>query len=226
MVEFLKEPDISHQKNYESLCTHYSGMLDSANAIEPTSDGGCIIAGNIIGKGISCAVDLELIRTVPKTAYIKKVWIVNIDISGRLIWQKSYGFLHDISATDIEVTRDGGYAIITWKYDSNPERDNTVIKLDPLNPSIASPSISDITSSSARITANNTQSDEQITVWCECQEFGTDKLYRTPNQTVNSTTQYTANLTDLVPDTNYECKVLAANSSWITHGESIILQTL
>jgi hypothetical protein len=74
----------------------YGGTNDDwANAIIPTSDGGYVVAGltGSFGAGLTDA------------------WVLKLDSSGNVVWQKTYGGTNDDWANAIIPTSDGGYVV-------------------------------------------------------------------------------------------------------------------
>ena len=74
----------------------YGGANDDrARSIQQTSDGGFIVAGetNSFGAG-----DLD-------------IWVLKLDASGAVTWQKTYGATLDDAAYSVQQTSDGGYII-------------------------------------------------------------------------------------------------------------------
>jgi hypothetical protein len=71
---------------------------DRAFAIVPTSDGGYIVAGETesFGAGLSDA------------------WVLKLDGSGNVQWQKTYGGTGDDATWAIAPTSDGGYVVAGW----------------------------------------------------------------------------------------------------------------
>jgi hypothetical protein len=88
---------------------------DVATSIEQTSDGGYIVAGatDSFGKGFS------------------DLWVLKLDSSGNVQWQKTYGGADWDEASSIEQTSDGGY-IVAGETDSfGAGRDDLwILKLD------------------------------------------------------------------------------------------------
>ena len=61
------------------------------------------------------------------------VWVLKLDSSGGISWQKTYGGIAHDGGYDIHQTADGGYAVagITYSYGVGGDKDFWVIKLDP-----------------------------------------------------------------------------------------------
>jgi len=69
---------------------------DWATAIRQTKDGGYIVAG----------------KTYTYGAGGSDCWILKLDATGKVLWQKTYGGTLDDDATSIELLSDGGYLVI------------------------------------------------------------------------------------------------------------------
>jgi uncharacterized delta-60 repeat protein len=76
---------------------------DFANSIQNTSDGGYIVAG------YSRSSDGDL--TINHGQGGRDYWVVKLNTTGTIQWQKSLGGTGDDSATNIQQTIDGGYII-------------------------------------------------------------------------------------------------------------------
>ncbi len=89
----------------------YGDQADSAYAyaVQQTQDGGYIVAGK---RG---------------SAIPGGVWVLKLDASGAVQWQKAYGYMN---AFDIRPTSDGGYAVVGSSSESASTGDATIIKLD------------------------------------------------------------------------------------------------
>jgi hypothetical protein len=73
--------------------TYGQGADDSARAIVPTSDGGYVVAG----------------YSWPYGAAGNDAWVLKLDASGNITWQKTYGGSTNDYAWAVAPTRDGGY---------------------------------------------------------------------------------------------------------------------
>jgi len=94
----------------------YGGTYDDyANSIQQTSDGGYIVAG----------------RTYSFGAGGTDVWVLKLDSSGNVQWQKTYGGTYDDYANSIQQTSDGGYIVagVTKSFRAG-NADVWVLKLD------------------------------------------------------------------------------------------------
>jgi len=75
--------------------TYGGAGKDEAYSVQPTSDGGYIIAGN----------------TESFTAGLTDFWLVKTYADGAIQWSKAYGGLESESGYSVRQTRDGGYVI-------------------------------------------------------------------------------------------------------------------
>jgi predicted secreted protein len=81
--------------NVEWQKTYGGSKDDVASSIQPTTDGGYIVAGNTASFG----------------AGGKDVWVLKLNSSGGVQWQKTYGGSKDDVASSIQLTADGGYIV-------------------------------------------------------------------------------------------------------------------
>lgn len=97
---------VDWQKNYEAMST------DSAKSIQPTSDGGFIMAGG-------------------SSEPFSDFWVRKLDGSGNITWHKTYGGENWDSAASIQPTIDGGFIVAgsTGSF-GNGMRDFWVLRLD------------------------------------------------------------------------------------------------
>ncbi len=100
---------------------------DDANSIQQTADGGYIVAGQ------SFSNDGDVTGNHGDWDY----WIVKLNGSGNLQWQKSLGGSNDDYANSIQQTADGGYIVagVVWSTDGDVTgnhglQDYWVVKLD------------------------------------------------------------------------------------------------
>lgn len=101
---------------------------DFAKTIQPTADGGYIVAG------YSSSNDGDVSGNHGGFDY----WIVKLDAAGNKIWQKSLGGSENDIAYDIKQTTDGGYIVAGYTFSNNgdvsgnhnPDSDGWVVKLD------------------------------------------------------------------------------------------------
>jgi len=68
---------------------------ESAQSIQQTSDGGCVLAGHTSSFGAGGS----------------DIWVLKLDASGDIVWQRTYGGPDDDSAKAIQQTPDGGYIV-------------------------------------------------------------------------------------------------------------------
>lgn len=92
----------------------YGGIyFDRLAGVAETTDGGFIATGN---------TDDPLAGTAPSAETVN-TYVVRVDASGSLLWEKQYGRPKMDIGEDIITTHDGGYLISAWKvsddYDSN-----------------------------------------------------------------------------------------------------------
>ena len=84
---------------------------DVAYSIQQTTDGGYIVAG------WSSSLDGEVTGNHGSDDY----WIVKLDSSGNLSWQKCLGGSDDEEAYSIQQTTDGGYIVAGYSYSTDGE---------------------------------------------------------------------------------------------------------
>lgn len=73
--------------------------LFSAAHGQQTPDGGYIIASNTRSFGVSDSLD---------------IWLVKLDSGGGVQWNKTFGGTNNEEARSMDVTQDGGFAIVGW----------------------------------------------------------------------------------------------------------------
>lgn len=102
---------------------------DNAMSIQTTSDGGYIVAGN------SQSTNGDVTVNHGSTDY----WVVKLDATGSIQWQKSFGGTGTDIANAIQTTTDGGYVVAGYSNSndgnitgSHGNYDYWVVKLDPL----------------------------------------------------------------------------------------------
>ena len=78
--------------------------IDVARAIQQTSDGGYIFAGATNSNN----------GDVSGNHGGEDAWIVKLNASGKLVWQRCFGGSGDDMATSIQQTNDGGYIFAGW----------------------------------------------------------------------------------------------------------------
>jgi uncharacterized delta-60 repeat protein len=95
--------------------TYGGGGNDSARSIQQTSDGGYVVAG----------------RTESFGAGDRDFWVLKLDASGNVLWQKTYGGVWGEWAWPIQQTTDGGYVVAGDTYSFGAGNwDFWVLKLD------------------------------------------------------------------------------------------------
>ncbi|MCI0417179.1 hypothetical protein L0222_30785 [bacterium] len=98
---------ISWAKVYD----HAAAMGNPRNEIQPTSDGGYIVASTIAGNDA--------------------IWVMKLTSTGSVSWQKSYGGAGTQSLGSIRPTRDGGYVVLAETTSFGAwDVDGWVLKLD------------------------------------------------------------------------------------------------
>jgi len=88
---------------------------DGANSVQETLDGGFIVAGwtDSFGSGGNAC------------------WVLKLDSTGNVVWQKAYGGSYDDSATSIQETLDGGFIVAGYTNSfGSGSYDFWVLKLD------------------------------------------------------------------------------------------------
>jgi len=100
---------------------------DGAKSIQQTTDGGYIVAG------ISLSNDGDVSGNHGSYDY----WIVKLDASGNITWEKSLGGSSADEASSIKQTSDGGYIVAGRSYSNDGDvsgnhgsGDNWIVKLD------------------------------------------------------------------------------------------------
>jgi hypothetical protein len=87
---------------------------DAFYAVEPTSDGGFIVAGDTASYG----------------AGGKDAWVLKLTSAGAITWQKTYGGASDDSAYSVMITDDGGYLVTGTTVSFGTTTNTWVLKLD------------------------------------------------------------------------------------------------
>ncbi|WXG47426.1 MAG: RING-H2 finger protein [Candidatus Atabeyarchaeum deiterrae] len=101
--------------------TYGSDMEDTPYSIQQTSDGGYIVAGWTGSFGLGG-------NTVDNMG---DFWVLKLDSTGSVVWQKTYGGTNDDFAYGVKQTADGGYIVVgsTWSFGAG-WYDFWVLKLD------------------------------------------------------------------------------------------------
>jgi IPTL-CTERM motif len=101
--------NVTWQKSYGA------GQLDYAYSIQQTADLGYIVAG----------------RTTSSGNGLNDVWVLKLDASGAVTWQKTYGGAGDDGASNIQQTADLGYIVTGYTNSSGAGgNDAWILKLD------------------------------------------------------------------------------------------------
>jgi uncharacterized delta-60 repeat protein len=95
--------------------TYGGNVADTAHSIQPTSDGGYIVAGETVSFG----------------AGGPDFWILKLDSSGDIQWQKTYGGGGEDVAFSIQTSSDGGYVVAGATESLPGDYDFWILKLDP-----------------------------------------------------------------------------------------------
>ena len=97
------------------LKTYGGAGNDKASAVQQTTDAGYILAGSTDSFG---AGSLD-------------IWVLKLDISGNIEWQKTYGGSGDDEASSIQQTVDGGYIVAGYTTSFGAgKKDVWILKLD------------------------------------------------------------------------------------------------
>ncbi|MFE3867109.1 T9SS type A sorting domain-containing protein [Flavobacterium sp. LS2P90] len=83
--------------------------IDEAQSIQQTADGGYIVSGN------TNSADGDVNDYHGSFDY----WIVKLNATGAIQWQKALGGIRDDKATSIQQTLDGGYIVAGWTYSTD-----------------------------------------------------------------------------------------------------------
>lgn len=104
----------------------YGGSSDDvALDNHPTSDGGYIVAGNTKSN------NWDVTGGSGSNGYYSDNWIVKLNPTGTIQWQKSFGGIYFDNARSIKPTSDGGYIVAGDTYTSTSrEFDFSIIKLN------------------------------------------------------------------------------------------------
>ena len=103
---FPQAPSIQWQKSLGGT------FLDVATSSQQTLDGGYIVVGHasspdgdVIGHhGTACCADY---------------WVLKLNSSGNVVWQKSFGGTDDDEASSIQQTTDKGYIMAGYSYSND-----------------------------------------------------------------------------------------------------------
>ncbi len=110
---------------------------DGAYSIEQTTDGGFIIAGNSNSNDGDVSVNHGYYDYYGNLINSVDDWIMKLDITGNLVWEKSLGGSNVDRASDIQQTSDGGFIVAGWTYSNDGDvsgnhgsGDCWIVKLD------------------------------------------------------------------------------------------------
>lgn len=95
-------------------CTYGGAEADVATAMIQTRDGGYALAGKTCSFG----------------AGESDFWLIKVDSSGKLQWNRTYGEPTADGANSLIQTRDGGYAMVGYVTDNNESKNVWFIKTD------------------------------------------------------------------------------------------------
>jgi hypothetical protein len=95
--------------------TYGGSSIDRAYSIQQTSDGGFVVAGHTWSFG----------------AGLNDFWVLKLDASGNVSWQKAYGGVSNDEVFSVQQTTDGGFVVAghTWSFGASLN-DFWVLKLD------------------------------------------------------------------------------------------------
>ena len=105
--------------NIEWQKTYGGPRFDELSSIQLTPDGGYVLAGETQSFGIGSESNIE------------NVWVVKLDVSGNVEWQRTYGGSGRDEAESIQLTSDGGYIVAAYTESFGAGgRDVWILKLD------------------------------------------------------------------------------------------------
>jgi hypothetical protein len=94
----------------------------SGASVQQTSDGGYVFAGGSTGCEAKCASG--------GSSYLDCAWVVRLDSSGRVRWQRLLNGLFTATAAQVRPTTDGGFVVAGSTQDTSGTNDAWVAKLD------------------------------------------------------------------------------------------------
>lgn len=106
--------NIVWQKTYGGTASEFG------NSIQQTSDGGYIVAGQTSSENGDVTLNKGL----------SDVWVLKLDQSGDILWQKTYGGSGSEGAQSIQQTNDGGYAFAGFTESNDGDVTNAKGNLD------------------------------------------------------------------------------------------------
>ena len=95
--------DKNHQKEWSKCLGGSAG--ENASSIHQTKDGGYILCGTTSSNDGDVSGHHNSIRP-------QDYWVVKLDNTGAIQWQKCYGGTHNDNAIAVRQTKDGGYVIV------------------------------------------------------------------------------------------------------------------
>ncbi|MCY7350490.1 MAG: fibronectin type III domain-containing protein [Cytophagaceae bacterium] len=84
--------------------TYGGSKSDFGQAVQATSDGGCIVVGRTNSN------DVDINATTGRRGDFD-IWALKLNSSGNIEWQKAYGGSGEERGQSVQTTRDGGYVI-------------------------------------------------------------------------------------------------------------------
>ena len=136
IVKLQANGDVEWQKSYGG------SQFDEAVSIDQTLDNGFVVLG--YAKSNDGDVSSSI---TPSTNGDKDYWLIKLDSTGNLEWEKSFGGSADDDGFSVKQTSDGGFILAGLTTSSNVDIDPSdrggssdfwVVKLEPENLSIAS----------------------------------------------------------------------------------------
>jgi len=121
ILSAFSQPEIAWQKSLGG------SENDRARSVNQTSDGGYIVAG------ITRSNDGDVADNIVGA---RSIWVIKLDATGTIQWEKSYGGNDYDEANEIQQTSDGGYILIgssesdDFFGDSLGNQDILILKLD------------------------------------------------------------------------------------------------
>ncbi len=85
---------------------------DEANSVQATSDGGCVVSGSSLSSNTGTLTGFT-------SNGLTDYWILKLDVSGNVQWQKLYGGANDDYCYKIQLTADGGSIVTGTNNSSN-----------------------------------------------------------------------------------------------------------
>jgi len=109
VMKLDSDGEITWQKQY-----YFQGENGEAHSIKNTTDGGYIVAGQKISQ-----------------THNRDAWVLKLDVSGDVTWQKTYGGSDNESIYSIQQTEDDGFIMAGYTYSfGTGKADAWVLKLD------------------------------------------------------------------------------------------------